>query len=412
MRSSSSAAELRKANHGQARELMEQGLLDEALLLFQETLQNQGPHVGLLCDMAGCLYELAQYQECWELVHRIRKELKNNQDLLSRVSVLKTLLMLSKFFEEMNEPAMALSLLEEGEELCQSHQERAWFCAQELRVLSYLKMTKRLSKCYFYVTEVLLKAEPNLMIELRHSLMWTEGVLFGIEHAINQKNLLAKVDLNPLDMRLLHRDFLEIAVMLGHHSESVQASVTALKNLPLTEYDIFLISLLEGNVNLLNLSFIGLSEMMKLRLSLLGMGHLPEEKSKIELRKRFLFFIEDISNESKDLLLALLPVESKPTALTIEIFAAAREIKVADKAISLTNMQLKLLMTCAKNSSITLDDLSMALWALQYDEEMYHRARMLVYRINSLVKDASGVVPFQIGKEGLKAASNIIFKVN
>lgn len=391
----------RQKRHREIRALMESGDLEAALFEFKLLIQEQGPHVGLLCDLAGCYYELAQYRECWRTLQYLENELLACEHKLSRTSAWRTYLMLAKFQEEQAEPAQALASLQKAIGYCDSPEDKKWILLQNLRIQSYFGKRKDLTGKYLEVIEKV-RADQDLKIESLHTLLWTDWILFGFAAAEIRWNQVSSLQLNILDQRLMARDFIEIACLAeSSMAESLNPAKDLLESATPLDYDRALLKACAGE-------FIGddletnLSEMMRLRLLLVCLKTEKSTAKKEQLRKKFLFYINDLSRESKELFRALLPNSDGQTVkiLTVNTQDKSLQIDESSEILKLTPLQVKFLAACTAETN-ALDTLAKAIWDTGDDESIYHRLRMVVYKLNETLTLRMGFTPFEIKKEGV-----------
>lgn len=379
---------------------------EEAILQFKQTLKMHGPHVGLLCDFAGCYYEMGQFQDCWEIVEKIKEEFSNAEKQLSANSKYRTLLILGKFYEEMAEPQMAIDSYKDAINYTFTLENEKWIYANEIRILSYFGKTSDLHKKYLALTSMNNTAD-NLKIEILHGLMWAEWALFGHEHARQRWVHSQKQQSNEIDNRLLARDFTELSILSNAHREKdflLATSLLATKS-PL-DYDKALLSLLAPEQDI-NIDEYNLSPMMKIRLVLLKLFLSKNINERNEHFKKYSFLIKNQS-KSAQVLFRMLIASSEVKESLLIINKSDKTIDFADRsALKITNLQVKFLSSFVSKSDFTLEELSHELWQTNDIEHTYHRLRMLIYKLNDQLTHLLGFVPFEIKKEGVTAHSKL-----
>lgn len=404
---------LRIQRHAAIRELVISSRFEQALIEFEKTIQLYGPHIGLLCDYAGCYYESGQYQECWILVQKIEEEYSNNREILSIDSQRRTLLFLGKLYEEMAEPALALQSYTQAESLEVSVEDHKWIFANQLRLYSYFNKKSLLQQKYETTLE-LNKSVANLQIESIHSLMWAEWSLFGYQQALNYWLTAQTLEMNVLDKRIFSRDFIEISILsnITNTLDQILAQEMLLQSNP-QDYDFALISLLnfdcEKNLNLIPLS---LSTMMRLKLLLLNFRLSKNKNEQIELRKKYLFLIEGRSKEAQEFFKGIdISIDSQMERfITVHVSDKTLHFENGEP-IKMTRLQIQLLSSFISANKVNLDVLSKNLWQTEQTESIYHRLRMLIYKINDVLNPLLGFIPFEIKKEGVSAHSLLKIKV-
>lgn len=383
-------AEYRKQRHYEIRHIMQnENQLSLAIDKFKQLIEELGPHLGLKCDIAACLYELGRYEECWRQVLDIAQDYFDNEHLLSANTKWRTALILSKFFEEMANPDKAVYWLNTAEKNCESQEEKKWILINKLRLLSYFKSKVDFIDIYYQVLE-LYNSKNSLKIEIVHSLMWSEWVLFGIKHALQRWFELKNFSLNEMDKRLIHRDFIEISLlsMVSKNDEHLMYAIDCLKQLELNDFDLALIKIFQSTQSDLlkeNFSDLKLSRMMRFRLLTLLFKHLNfDQEAQVELINKFKFLQIHMDKKNQMFFKNIQPqLEStKQWILQICLSKKTASCKTLNFHQKLTRLQILLLKQLTINDSLDLDIVSQNLWQCQSDENIYHRIRMLVYKIN------------------------------
>ncbi len=393
------AAAKRQLNHSQMKNLMHEGQLPEALEFAKQTVEKFGPHIGLLCDIAACQYELGEYQACAATAKFIEKEFQRVSHYLSASSSRKTNVFLSKLFEEFGEIHEALGLLKTATEFAVLAEENKIIQSQELRILSYFGQKKELTKKYLLLTESIVD-DQNLQIEIFHGLLWAEYSLFGFSHALQRWNRLKGMDVNMMDRRLMASDFLEICLLAGQkdHSSALEAAEVLQVSNPFP-YDLFLIKLQNGSLDALNpLGSDEFPTMTKFRILSLQMAYVQDPSHVWELRRKFLFLAEGLGEASNKIVLTLLP----PIKDDKKILRLSERLAEFDStSIKLTQFQYRLLNAFREKTSLTLEEAGKILWDEIWDEGHYHRLRMLTYKINDLFQLNLGAALLDIRKSGI-----------
>lgn len=403
-------SEARVQRHQNIRSLVVASKWDEAISQFRECVETLGPHVGLLCDWAGCYYEAGRFQECWSLVDRIVEEFAQAKEVLSVSSKWRTAVMLAKFYDEMGEPAKALDWLRYADTHCSEFADKKWIYLQEIRILSYFGSKAELRRKYSAATEMH-QLDDNLKIETLHSLMWTEGILFGFDHASKRFQQLQKLELNALDQRLMARDFIELGILSKQFTHpAIEIAIARLQTSHPSDYDTALLNLI-ADVSAKNLDpdELQLSDMMKLRLLLLGIQLETKPEIQLQKKRKFLFLVSSFSEESQTYFKKIEPLIQQSEQLSLQLspsdkraFSSAN----ADQTIALTGSEVKFLLAIEGLQQITLDEISAALWQSEGSESLYHRLRMLCYKLNEKLRTALGFTPFEVKKDGVTVHSN------
>lgn len=412
---------LRIERHQHIRQVMSAAKYDTAIGLIHDLIKTQGQHIGLLCDLAVCLCETGRYHDFKEVVLLIQKEMDSVAGLLSSDSRYRTYLCLAKFYEELAEPAMALEYLSKisetmddilskltySEEIQNDKIEiKKWVHINELRILSYFGKTKDLQKRYLQVLEYY-NSNQNLKIEILHGLMWAEWSIFGFASAVSRFDELEAMVTEESDQRLICRDFIEI-VLLSPETERKKAQATIRKALEKymqlvgLDYDRSLFALLEGK-DLATLEPLVVSKMMRLRLLLLQLSNESRGDQQSLLKKKFLFLIEDSSKKSAQLFLGLDLLISLKEEQTVVFYQKTRRLQYGSKSAEarLTQNQADFLSLMSGKSSLSLDEVAQYLWQMDFDENIYHRIRMMVNRLNTSIAKVIGEKAYVVKKSGV-----------
>jgi len=400
----------RKKSHLEMKELMKKGDLSAALSEGVRASQAFGPHVGLACDIAACQYELGLFQASMNTSLQIKKAYFENHDLLSTESKYRTALFLAKLFEEQAEITEALTFLQEAQKYISDRSDLSFVGVQELRILSYLGISKDLSSKYASVSGFI-KNENDLKIEVHHGLMWAEWSLFGFKHSLQRWELLKKAELNSLDRRLVARDFLEICLLSGvPDNTAAQEAANILSQSELLSFDRFLLDLFNKKEKSGEyLDCFDLSAMQRLRILLIEMKMEKDEIQIVELNKKYLFLLQGLSKASKNLLAALVGDFSKNQKITLTLSEDRRALRVADKPVEITKIQGKLIASFVEIKKISLEDVAHFIWEEDLNDSHYDRLRMIVYKLNKQLQEVTGISNcIEIGKNGLVLSKGIL----
>ncbi|MFV3409858.1 hypothetical protein ACNH6C_14710 [Bdellovibrio bacteriovorus] len=405
-------AEQRIQYHKQARQFMLDGNFEQALSTFRKALSECGPHVGLLCDFAGCFYEMGRFQECWEVVAKLKTEFAEAQELLSQDSKIRTLLMLGKFHEEMAESALALNYYRLAGDSSDSLDDKQWIYVNELRVLAYFAKADSLQQKYLIVTEMK-EVSPSLQTELLHGLMWSEWALFGYGHGVRRFQAALNSELNDMDKRLLARDFLEISILSNQTADTdIQAAIDLLQAGELLDYDQALLSLFTGKPET-NQDNLSLTTMMKIRLLILQIKSSRSEVESFELKKKYNYLVKGLSQASQSLFQRIEPQVEIRTKIQAILHPKTRQIHfLSSEPIVLTKMQAKLLGLFSSNDELDLDLISQEVWQTTSDEGTYDRLRMMIYKLNKTFHNILGFHAFEVHKNGASIHAHLKIQLN
>lgn len=412
-------AQLREQRHFEIRSLMlNENQLETAIEQFQKTINELGPHLGLQCDIAACLYELGRYEECWTQVQIIARDYLENEDLLSKNTKRRTALILSKFFEEMAEASATLEWLDRAQINCESEEEKKWILANELRILSYFKCKADLTSKYYKVLE-LYNSAVNLKTEILHSLMWAEWSLFGIAHATQRWFELMQMSLNQMDQRLINRDYLEMSllVMIDKNDPNFIQAHSYLEKLDSNGFDLALLKICSSPLkDLVKESFsqYQLSRMMRFRLLLILFRQVAgDPNAQVELVNKFKFLQNYMDKKSKLIFKNIEPQIETSNQWILKMNLATKTISCKELNLNskLTRLQILLLKRMGFETTVNLDMMSQQLWQCPSDESIYHRLRMLVYKINQKLSFHKEIELLEIRKDQISLNPKIKIEV-
>jgi tetratricopeptide (TPR) repeat protein len=407
--------------HAQVKELFLAGRLREAIENANSAIGSFGSHVGLLCDLAACHYELGQYRFCWTVLDRIEGEFAECEALLSTESAWRTLLMMAKLHEERGFLARALECLKKAQDRCEESDALKFLQIQELRILSFHKGSqKELSARYAFVTERMGESE-NLRLELLHGLMWTENSLFGFEHARLRFERALSLGLSPMERRLWAREFLEICLREEAPREAVNHAIHELQtameeadesDLSELDYDRLLLRLAKQEtygVSAAEIFEVSLSPMMTIRILLLCLRTARTSAEKMELHKRLEFLCSSMDSFTREAVQSITPPLQIDRLLEIHLYSSVkdRRARIEQEEFRLTKMQLAFLQCFEADQELTLEELAHRLWKEEWSESLYHRLRMLVYKLNEDLRLSLAQTLFEIGKSGVQMNAGV-----
>lgn len=386
-------------NHSKMKELMALNKHMLALQLGQNTLSDCGPHVGLLCDIACCQYQLGFVTSCSEMLNLISAEFKSAYQLLSYESCRRTLVFVSKIQEELGHVFESLESLTKAYQYCESKKDFKMILTQELRLLSYLGLKDKILDRMSLLNQDSLYTYSD-KIEILHALLWLEYCLFGFDSAQKIFFKLINESLSESDLRLVYRDFLEIVC----HARvgSTELYLTEIQKFKernnLQSFDLFLLDYLTHLDNLSDYSFNDdLSLMQKLRILILkSKGSRENNSTGSKNHVQYALLTQHLSLSSQKLLKNLLPEINMNTCEPVEVDLA-----------EFTELQKKILVLFETTDSLSLNELSKKLWNEEYTVVHYDRLRMLVYKLNKLMLSKTAYSIFSINKNSIKLNQRI-----
>lgn len=390
----------RVSNHQIMKKLMADGLHLSALNLGQKTLTESGPHIGLLCDIVCCQYQLGFFSSCSEMISLVIKEYELASDFLSFDSSRRTLIFVSKIQEELGMVSESLESLSKAYAFCESKQDFRMILTQELRLMSYLGLKDKILDKMSIVNQ---KSDDSYSdrIEVLHTLLWSEYCLFGFETASKTFLKLVNENLSQSDSRLVYRDFLEITCLA--QAEKNHVALMAVKSFKeishLQSFDLFLLDCFFAHDKSNNYLFNNdLSVMQKLRMLIMNANRFNTTNvSKAIYLTQFSLLTQHLSLHNQKILKCLMPKMNLNSSEAIII-----------NLNQFTDLQQRILILFEKKNKYDLTELAHQLWNEEYADVHYDRLRMLVYKLNKSMVSVTSSAIFSISKNEIKLNQKII----
>lgn len=191
-----------------------EGAYSKAIEFLSEGLENFGPHVGLLADLAGAAYLKGDMGAFQIFVERLESEFRTARDLLSQESCLRTLIALAKFYEELGRVHEAFEVIHAALVVMPpGHVLSFSVRCQKLRLMVTFAQEKETGILYRQCLQIS-EEKPDVWIECFHALLLTEIRLFGFDATWPRLNALFEQSekMQAADARLLLFDAMEIAL--------------------------------------------------------------------------------------------------------------------------------------------------------------------------------------------------------
>ena len=385
--------------HKIASQKLQAGDYKSAEVILFKTMNDYGPHIGLLCDLSTCFYHNHKFDEFEQSVQNIQIVFNKNQHLLSSQSKAQTLIYLGKAYEDLGFVAKALDCYKQAAQIRDlSIKTEKRISSQLLRLSSYLGLKQEIAVLY---RQSLPRDNDskNLSIELHHGLMLAEIQLFGIEHAFSRlQNIVNDPQNHITDKQLCYFDFIEEALLINKidHVKNVIINFDVESFL---EFEKVLFKLfIQKNYVLKINEIINLQSKMPLgqllRLLVVNLTRIEHAEVKSELQKHILFVLDSVDAESKNLYLKKwdhLLNYSNEAAFKYD----GQKLFMHDQEVVLKNKVLHASLPLFKNQkSIQLDEYLEKVFAIHYDESSYHRARIALQRLNKDLSELTGIPKF------------------
>ena len=332
----------------------------------------------------------------WE--RQVRKS-PSHEHLLSGLSKAQTLVYLGKAYEDLGFVAKALDCYKQAIQICDlSIKTEKRINSQLLRLSSYLGLKQDIAVLY---RQSLPRDNDskNLSIELNHGLMLAEIQLFGIEHAFTRlQNIINDPQTHVVDQQLCYFDFIEEALLMNKvdhiQSINIQFGVESFLEFEKVLFKLFV----QKNYILKINEIIDLQMKMPLgqllRLLVVNLSRIEHAEVKSELQKHILFVLDSVDAESKNLYLKKwdhLLNYSNEAAFKYD----GQKLFMHDQEVVLKNKVLQASLPLFKNQKfIQLDEYLEKVFAIQYDESSYHRARIALQRLNKDLSELTGIPKF------------------
>ncbi len=394
------SAQAREIQHTAGRVHMQKGSYLEAVDIFLKALSDFGPHVGLISDIVAVYYLTGRIEDWKVMSGRLEIELSRSEGLLCKISKTKTQIFLGKMFEEQAEVHKALEMYQAAELSADDNVSyRLKAQAQRLRLMSFLGLRLGLPELYRMVSAARAQSS-HFEIEFEHSLMLAEVNLFGMESAAGRLiSLVEQNELDSADLRLLYVDYVEEALQK-------EVSLGYLKNLrvriSLEDGDEFekAIMLMAQNAEFglssqdLNKLSTRLPLMGILRLIILQIKRMEPSNLEAELRRRFLFLLESLQSESKNMLLKKWQTSIANAQKRI-YFSPHENILCIQEGPQLSIRKGSFAARCMQaflnQSKIDIETFIQLTFEAEYNESYYDRARVALSRFNNELSAITGL---------------------
>lgn len=394
------SAALRLEQHRLGREQMRTGDFAAALTVFQAALQNYGPHVGLLSDLACSYYLLGRSEDYLLTTQILRQEFLTAQPLLSVRSCVQTALVLAKLLEEQGDVEESLRLLVASLDKCQNDGElKLKIQVQLLRLRSFLGIPSELASLHQVCLQSRVQTS-DLEIELEHGLMLAELQLFGTLSGLQRiLDLQLQHELISADLRLLAIDFIEHSLWASTSLSSL--NLVFLQNLPEGDFDAFERAVFHcfrypeqpldlGQLNALarQVPPLGLLRLYALTLKL----H-PQHAQSLELKRKFLFLLQNLPADSRTRLLQKWSLQPAQRKLELVFELRQQTLRAHDRELSLKPSSFggRCLQLLSRRREVPLDEFVRTLFDSDFNLSYYDRVRMALQRFNRELSALTGL---------------------
>lgn len=391
------ASEARIKAHYMALIDFHKGDIAQARIGLEKAVADFGENVNLMRDLATCFYhqqDMLAFRLCLD---KLERTLIEQEDKLSRRSFLECETMIGKFLEEEGKLAPALIFYERALLRTNSPGERLRVILQKARWVALYEPSHELGSLYRELISVPTDSvSQDMRIEIEHNLLLIELRLIGADHAWQRFERLGS-DVPEIDRRLLIFDFIEgclaqdIAI-----SSAVLAMIDQFKTFD--PYEDFLRKLihgqLEGATKTQELTKLApkLPWASYLRLLCLSANLESLPSAKMELNRKIQLIIKSLDPKSQHLWNSRLKQALQTPEIKVEFCSRSRSVTIQGKTVDLSKKKIgqQLLAILSKQPSLSVDQAIEHLWQSTFSPEHYHRLRMGVHRLNTLINESSG----------------------
>ncbi len=375
-----------------------QGRYAEARAKLQAALDTYGENVSLLRDLIACQYNLKDMMGFRRNLTRLENLLTEIEPKLSVRALYEAELMVGKFLEEEARLIPAIRFYERA--LARSDKPAQYVRAliQKSRWHALYEPVPQLSGFY----RELISIGPDqftrdLRIELEHSLMLMELRLVGEDHAWQRFEVLEN-EIDEIDQRLMVFDFVEgLMVQDLPVRSAVIEKMKSFKDLEL--FETFLLKLAQGKLEPAEViqEFVLLASQLPwasfLRLLCITANRDELLPVREELQRKIHLIIKSLDRESQVLWAARLKQSFQAAEIRVDFSSQRRSLSIHGKRIDLSKkkMGLQLIEGLMDRSMITVDDAIRLLWQSSFSPEHYHRLRMGIHRLNTLIHETAGL---------------------
>lgn len=379
----------RLAAHHQMRSLMKQGLFIEALTLGKEALHNFGAHVLLRADLASCQYMVGDYQGYSRTTLDLHSDLSKLTNRLRPESLVGCSLALGKLLEELGRVYQAQKIYQTALTADFHGDQMEMLKAQYLRLHCLFPSTQESAEAYL-ICEQMRNASATLSFEIQLALFHADMYFLGLP-SVGKKveNFLHHTNEPLYTQRLVVFDYLFEClrlekIFLFQDQFLGKFDYWQCDSFEKALWDLYLQSKKESAIGEITLDRTGeMSPMSALRYLILvnkvfkasDLGYLAFKKMRLVL--------QTIEPKSRALLVKTwsTPVSE---AQTLRLDLAASSIHSEHEVLALDESPttLRLLEILSKQASLPVEEAIFELYQTDFDENSFHRLRMLIQRIN------------------------------
>jgi len=374
------------------------GDIRAARTMLEGAIEDFGANVNLFRDLMVCSYHLQDTSSFREQMNQLEKLLVECEPQLSNRSLVQCEIVIGKFMELEARLAPARMFYERAFQRSEDPQVKLRAQFQLARWLAIYQPGAELSAHYRDLIGISpSKISHDLGMELIHTLMAMELRLVGYEHArLRVEHLPANC--SPLDRRLMTFDLLEGCLMLDYPIEpSVLEKLEQFQDLD--PYEQLLSQLVKGELDALQRR----DQLTRLatefpwasylRLLCYCANHEPQSTARAELNRKIQLIVLSLDPPSQILWNNRLKFSLQTPEIRVDLCSRTRSLSVHGKSVDLSKKKigLQLLEKLQEQPTISVDQAIENLWQSTFSPEHYHRLRMSVHRLNTLIHETTGI---------------------
>lgn len=409
---------LRASLHLQALEHIRCDRFIDALELLKKTIQQHGPNVRCLLDIASCYYMLDDHPKFIEATQKLEQEFKSAEPNLTEETYLRTLLGLGKLQEECGKLTEAHATYSN---VTLSNTDfpdlRDRIIAQKLRIKAQWKIQKELENCYAYCEKVD-SSNYDVRIENQHALMLAECSLIGLHSASSRfQKLRSSLLLRSSDYRLLLFDLLYEYLIRGKTFDEFDSLSQQLNYFECDSFEKALwdchLAIKNNDLSLIStertssMSLVSSLRYLTLLKSRAEFGNLREEAQ----RKLHVFLFSLNGKNIKLVQQAWLQTAELSSTLILDVYKGLLSTESGHLQLKTSDLTFKLLLLFQTTSRVSTEDAILRLFNLPWDEYSYDRLRSLVKRTDkSICKNLGITRAIKLTKEMIQLETPIVFE--
>ncbi len=381
-----SKSERRMLGHAKAKVLLFRDDSQSALKCLEQTLSDEGPHVGLMLDLACCYYNLNAFANWRIVMDQVATEMAQLQGHLEPENFRKAALLFHKFREE-------IGYIHEAKEFyLRSYKEQTLpgrkiaNLSQLLRIEAQYGATENI-QLYYTTLKQLRDSGTDQDIDVTHALVLAEAEIFEPSMAVESYlEFCRQVHLRVLterDKNLLLFDLCEIFLR-----KNIEVPLSLLSQIKVARceslFEIYLrqIALNEPIEESYERLFQKMPLGQALRLTALILARhseLQTEATKIRIE----FIIKSLSKKNINVWLGYFSWQAPERKFAT--WSLDRKIAVNETLIDFGSLRSlwEFLFLFERKPEHSFDEISQTLWHSDCEDSQYHRIRRNVQRINA-----------------------------